>query len=306
MRSVVVWLMGLVLAGTLPEQAMLGQGGLQARIRAAAAEAQGKVSVDCSLPGMVLDCALDPQARPPMQSVFKLMLGLTVLDQVERGKFGVGSPDLGQTVRFGAVDREPQTYSPLQDKYPAAEVDVPLGELLRLSVSLSDNVASDLLLKQVGGPAAVEGYVHGLGIAGFQLRDNERVLHDDVQAQYRNWLEPAAAVALLRRLNDRSPLSAADTALVFGWMRDAPNKTRLKGLLPVGTEVLQKTGTSDTSAAGVAYATNDIGLIGLPDGRRVAIAVFVTDARADDAVRDAVIAKIARAVYQAALAGRKQ
>jgi len=54
---------------------------------------------------------------------------------------------------------------------------------------------------------------------------------------------------------------------------------------------------------GVAHATNDIELISLPDGRRIAIAVFVTDSTADEATREQVIARIARAAYDASLQG---
>jgi beta-lactamase class A len=53
----------------------------------------------------------------------------------------------------------------------------------------------------------------------------------------------------------------------------------------------------------VAHATNDIGLIPLPDGRQIAIGVFVTDSKADEATREQVIARIARAVYDASLQG---
>ncbi len=55
----------------------------------------------------------------------------------------------------------------------------------------------------------------------------------------------------------------------------------------------------------MAFATNDIGLITLPDGRRLAIAIFVTDSKADEATRDAVIARIARAAYDQAVATKK-
>jgi hypothetical protein len=51
----------------------------------------------------------------------------------------------------------------------------------------------------------------------------------------------------------------------------------------------------------LAHATNDIGLIPLADGRRIAIAVFVTDATADQSTREKVIARIGRAVYDASL-----
>ncbi len=59
---------------------------------------------------------------------------------------------------------------------------------------------------------------------------------------------------------------------------------------------MHKPGTSDTGH-GVTYATNDVGLITLADGHRLAIAVFVTDSTADEATRDAVIARIAKATY---------
>jgi beta-lactamase class A len=64
--------------------------------------------------------------------------------------------------------------------------------------------------------------------------------------------------------------------------------------------VAHKSGTSDVDN-GVAHATNDIGLIPLPDGRQIAIAVFVTDSTADETTREKVIARIARAAYDASL-----
>ena len=67
---------------------------------------------------------------------------------------------------------------------------------------------------------------------------------------------------------------------------------------------MHKSGTSG-SGNGVAYATNDIGLIALPNGRRLAIAIFVTDAAADDDARDAVIARIAKAAYDTAMVARQ-
>jgi beta-lactamase class A len=231
-----------------------------------------------------------------VQSVFKLPLALTVLHQVERGMLS-----LDQRVRFLPQDRIlPHVYSPLQDQYPDAGVDVPLHELLRLAVSLSDNVAADILLRLVGGPKAVNTYIAALQIRGFHLQDTEAVLHHEVSAQYRNWFEPAGAVQLLRRISDNSPLTSEHTVLLLGWMTPALRTKRLEGDLPAGTRVAHKSGTSDVDH-GLAHATNDIGLILLPDGRRIAIAVFVTDSTADEATREQVIARIARAAYDASL-----
>jgi hypothetical protein len=47
-----------------------------------------------------------------------------------------------------------------------------------------------------------------------------------------------------------------------------------------------------------AAATNDIGIITLPDGRHLAVAVFLTDSRSDDAARDKTIARVARAAWE--------
>ncbi len=272
----------------------VGQQSLQQQIRAIAANAHGKVSVACSLPGTPLDCDLDSSAHPPMQSVFKLPLALTVLHQVEEGKYS-----LDQLIPFKQSDLIlPKPFSPLQDKYPQAGVDVPLRELLRLTVGLSDNTAADILLRLAGGPQVVVDYLASFGITGFHLQDNERALHRDHHLQYRNWFEPQSAVRLLRVISDRSPLTPANTDLLLEWM--TVHSGRLDADLPPGTVVAHKAGTSFVDA-GIAAATNDIALIMLPDGRCLAVAVFITDSAADEPARFEVIAKIGRAIYDAAL-----
>ena len=291
--------MRLALLFTLSAVTALAQEPLRQQIRAIAREAHGKVSVACSLPGSKLNCDLNPDAHPPMQSVFKLPLALTVLHQIEQGTLSLDQP-----VRFLPQDRIlPHVYSPLQDQYPDAGVDVPLRELLRLDVSLSDNVAADILLRLAGGPKVVNTYIAALRVSGFHLQDSEAVLHHDVSAQYRNWFAPAGAVQLLRRISDNSPLTSEHTDLLLGWMTSDQRTKRLEGDLPTGTRVAHKSGTSGVDG-GVAHATNDVGLIPLPDGRRIAIAVFVTDSTADEATREQVIARIARAAYDASLQSR--
>lgn len=277
--------------------AVCAQPALQKQIAAIAAEAQGKVSAACSLAGATVNCDLSPRARPPMQSVFKAPLALTALHLVEDGKFS-----LDGLIRFRASDRIlPHAYSPLQDQYPAGEVDIPLRRLLELAVSLSDNVAADIVLRILGGPAVVDRYIREWGITGFHLQDDEAALHRDFTAQYRNWFEPAGAVDFLRLLNDRPPVTREHAALLLDWMGSSKRaNSRLGGRLPAGTPVMHKPGASGTRG-GLTPATNDIGLIVLPGGRRLAIAVFVTDSRADEQTRDSVIARIARAAYDAAV-----
>jgi len=142
-------------------------------------------------------------------------------------------------------------------------------------------------------------------VSGFHLEDGEQGLHHDIAAQYRNWFEPAGAVQLLRRINDNSPLTPEHTQLLLGWMKDSPSGLhRIKGNLPAGTIVMDKTGTSGTGN-GLTYAANDIGLITLPNGQRLAIAIFVTDSTADEGTRNEVIARIAKAAYDGSIQAKR-
>lgn len=266
-------------------------------IAAIAAEAHATVGVACGVSSAArFDCAVNPDSHPPMQSVFKLPLALTVLHQVELGRF-----TLDQPARFLPSDRIlPTVYSPLQTAHPEANVDVPLRDLVRGAVSVSDNVAADILLRLIGGPQVVQAYLASLGIQDFQLLDDEKALHADQQLQFRNWISPRAAVSLLLRLAQNSPLNAADTQALFGWMEASRITGRIKAGVPAGTVVRHKSGTSD-SVLGLAYATNDIALMTLPDGRFLALAVFLTNSTDGDTQRDAIIARIAKAAYAAAV-----
>ena len=269
---------------------------LREQIARIAAQAHGRVGVACSLPGKALGCDFNADAAFPMQSVYKLPISMAMLHAVEEGRF-----TMAQKVRFLPSDLiSPDQYSPLRDAHPRGNVDVPVEELMRDAVVDSDGVASDILMRSLGGPAAVEAYVRSLGISGIAVRDTEQALGRDVALENRNTARPRAMVALLRMLADRSPLSPEHTRLLLGWMSTThTGDRRLRALLPPGTPVADKTGTSGTGRK-FTNATNDVGLITLPDGRRLALAVFVADAAAPETVRERVIAEIGQAVYAAA------
>lgn len=272
---------------------------LHQRIADIANEAHGEVYVSCSLPGVKLDCDLAPHGHPPMQSTFKFPLALAVLHQVELGKLQIDQP-----VRFLKSDRS-ATFSPLQDEFPEADVDVPLRKIIKLTVETSDNTAADIQLRLIGGPAALQQYLDSLGLSAIHQQDSEHTLHGDQKLQYRDYAEPAAMVALLRLFADHSPLNPQHTALLNGWMLDATSgPKRMKGLLPANTPVAHKTGSSAVEL-GMIAATNDVGLVTLPNGRRLALAVFVIDAHADQDTCEHVIAAIAKAVYEEALTNQK-
>jgi beta-lactamase class A len=130
----------------------------------------------------------------------------------------------------------------------------------------------------------------------------------DVTAQYRNSAEPQAIVALLRLIADRSPLTPAHTQQLLEWMMDTPTgEHRIPGSLPQGTAVAHKTGTSGEDH-GITHATNDVGLITLPCGTQLAVAVLIEDSPESEDAREGVIAEIARTIWAQAVnqtAGQK-
>ncbi len=235
-----------------------------------------------------------------MQSVYKLPISMTVLHLVEAGRF-----TLDQPIHFVPSQiAGPGVYSPLRDAHPQGAIDDPLSDLIRRAIIDSDNAASDELLYLIGGPAVANDYVRALGISGISIRDTEAAENRDERLENRNVAQARSLVALLRRLADRSPLTPGHTQLLLGWMESShTGDHRLMPLLPPGTVVAGKTGTSGADRT-YLNATNDIGLITLPDGRRLAIAVLVADATAPEAVREHVIAQVARAVYDAATASK--
>jgi len=232
-----------------------------------------------------------------MQSVYKLPIAMTVLHQADEGRLSLSQP-----VRFlpGDVISADQ-HSPLRDAHPYGGVDVPIVELLRLAVEESDGVASDILLRVIGGPKVADDYIRGLGIRGIHIADTEKAMGHDVTAQFRNYAEPQAVTALLRLLADRSPLSPAGTKRLLGWMTNTPRgEHRIPGSLPQGTVVAHKMGTSGDDH-GVTHATNDVGLITLPCGQQLAVAIMIEDSPETEDAREGVIAEIARAIWAQAV-----
>jgi len=241
----------------------------------------------------VLSVSLNPHDHFPMQSVYKLPIAMAVMKQVDSGKI---KPN--QKVRVTKEDfvRRGQN-SPIRDKYPKG-TELTVSDLLRYAISESDGTASDVLMRVAGGAEAVQAYLDDLAIKEMIVLNAEKEIGQDWETQYRNWASPEAAVALLRALYERRGLSESSQALLIKFMIEStPGAKRLKGLLPGGTIVAHKTGTSGTQN-GITAATNDIGIITLPNGRHLGIAVFVSDSAADEATREGVIARIAKAVWE--------
>lgn len=228
----------------------------------------------------------------PMQSVFKFPIAMAVLHEVDMGKL-----KLDQKIHFEKKDLEKGTWSPIADKYPEADVDITLDEILRQTVSHSDNIGCDLLLKAIGGPEKANRYIHSLGVKGMAIKYTEKQMHKGWKVQYENWCEPREMTHLLGILFKGNALSVSSRDFLYRVMTETTTGPgRIRGLLPKNTIVANKTGTGGRKN-GIGSAMNDAGIISLPNGQHLAVTVFVTDAKADDETREAIIAKISKAAY---------
>ncbi len=257
-----------------------------------AQSAQGRVGMSAMLLETGESISVHGHEPFPMQSVYKFPIGMAVLNQVDQGKLTL---DQKIHVDKSAYIGERQ-HSPIRDNHPNG-IDMSVGDLLRYAVSQSDGSASDVLMRLAGGATVVMRYLNDLTIRGIRVLNSKKELGQDNAVQYKNWAQPVAMVALLKALHEGRGLTPASRTFLLTIMTETttgPN--RLKGLLPPGTEVAHKTGASGTEK-GLTPATNDVGLITLPNGHHVAIAVFVADSKADTATRGAVIAQIAKAVW---------
>jgi len=230
----------------------------------------------------------------PMQSVFKFPLAIMVLREVDKGTLR-----LDQKIHLRKEDLLPNTWSPMAVKYPEGDVDIALSEILRYTVSQSDNNGCDILFRLVGGPGKVNDFVHSLGITQMAIVATEAEMHQAWSVQFTNWCEPGAMAMLLKQFDRGNILSALSREFLWKIMVEtSTGPKRIKGLLPAATVVAHKTGTGDYNAEGVMGAINDAGIMVLPDGSHVAVVVYISRTKEKDVARlESVIAQISRAVY---------
>ena len=229
----------------------------------------------------------------PMQSVFKFHLALAVLDLVDKGKM-----KLDQPIFVKKSDLSPNLWSPMREKYPEGNVTLPLSEIIQFTVSQSDNSGCDLLFRLIGGTERANQYIHSLGIKDVAIKNPEVEIQADWSIQYKNWTTPSAATKLLEKFYKKNILSKSSYDFLWKTMVETttgPNK--IKGKLPKGAIVAHKTGYSGTNKDGMVGATNDIGIVILPNGKKFAIALFVSDSMENEKTNDGIMADVAKVVW---------
>jgi len=197
----------------------------------------------------------------PMASTVKLAIAGAYLAEVDQGRRSLNDMVNGRTA----------------------------AKAMEAMIIRSDNLAADQMFATLGGPAKVQQWVRSHNISGMRIdRTIAQLLRERGHlADIKDVATPVAMVELLKILDRGTALSPQSRAYLLGLMSQCRTGTRrIRALLPVGTLVEDKTGTLD----GI---TNDVGFITMPDGRRVAIAVFARGGRD----RQPVIAQLSRMIY---------
>lgn len=238
--------------------------------------------------------SINGNRRFPMQSVYKLHLGIYAMYLVDKGKLSL---DQNFTMRRSELDMK--TWSPMRDNSESEEIKVTLHQLIEFAVASSDNIACDLLFKACGGPSKVNAFFRKMGVKGLSIKSTEKEMHANPMLQFKNYSTPKAAVWLLAWLRKQNVLSERSYDLIWEILKSTwTGPGRLKKGLPKEVELGHKTGSSGKDSNGVTHASNDIGIFKLPNGQYVAIAVFVSKSTESEQVNDGIIAEVCRAVYE--------
>lgn len=226
-----------------------------------------------------------------LMSVVKFPQAVAILKQVDEGKL-----DYDMKIYFENSDLRPDTYSPLRDKRAEGNFDISLSEALSYTIARSDNNVCDKMFKILGGTQVAENYMRDLGLKNISIGTD----YANMQANtmYANQSTPRDMVELLRMFYNNELLSEKSTEILWDKMVETyTGPDRIKGLLPEGTIVGHKTGSSGADKNGISAATNDIGIVRLPNGGSFAIVVFVSNSQEDNATNTRTIAEISKAAY---------
>jgi len=257
----------------------------------------------------------------PMASTYKVPIAVQAFTLVEQGKL-----DLNRMVEWDTTDLHIGSEAFLLFRKPGFAMSV--RNLIETMLILSENNATDLVLTLGGGGAAVTRRMRDAGITDLRVDrpTAEIIAHPygitdiwtngrfdrakwdrqsgalsparrDSAAYYyardpRDHTTPRAMLTLLTKLWKGELLNQEHTAALLDIMyRCETGAGRIKGMHPRGTRVAHKTGTYPGTA-------NDVGIIDLPDGTHVAVALYLKQSsKVQGKDLEDALAQSARAVY---------
>ena len=229
----------------------------------------------------------------PMLSVFKFHIGLAVLNEVDQGKL-----NLDQKILIKKSDLLENTWSPIRERFPEGDIEMPLGLLIKYTVAESDNNGCDILLRLIGGTETVQKFINSKGIRNFTIKVNEEQMHQGFEFMYLNTTTANSANQLLKDFRDKKIVSKTSTDFLMTTMLEtSTGKNKIVAQLPESVPVAHKTGSSGKNEKGLTIAENDIGIVTLPGGKSYALSIFVSDSMESAETNTKMIADISKIVF---------
>jgi beta-lactamase class A len=227
--------------------------------------------------------------RFPMCSTFKLLLVGLVLHRIDAGK-----ETLNRRVAYTERLFPPGDFYAPVTRANLREGGMSIEALCAAAMEWSDNGAANLLMEQVGGPAAVTAYVRGLGDPATRLDRVEPALNTAIPGDPRDTTTPEAMLRDLQHLALGNALAPASRAGLIGWLKDCKTAAaRIPAGLPKGWTSGDKTGTGKNGSA------NDVAIVWPPKRVPILVAAYYTGSRLYPESREAVLADVGRIVAKA-------
>ena len=214
-----------------------------------------------------------------MESTFKLPLAAAVLSRV-----AAGHDRLAALVPYGAADLV--EHSPVTRAHLASG-GLPVGVLCDAIMEESDNGAANLLLRRIGGPAALTAFVRGLDDQTTRFDRYEPV---EGWSGDRDTTTPRAIVATTNMILLGSALEPGSRARLVSWMQDYTHgRSRLRASLPASWRAGDRTGTGESTC-------NDIAIAWPPGRKPILVAAFADTRGADPDRGEATLRAVGAAV----------
>ncbi|MDP4333390.1 class A beta-lactamase [Curtobacterium sp. A7_M15] len=194
-------------------------------------------------------------------------------------------------VRWTAADASAAGYSPVTSEH--VDDGLTLAQLAEAAVRRSDNLALNLVLDRIGGPAGLDRALAELGDRTTEVVHDEPALNTIEPGSTADTTTPAAFATALATVLDGRTLGRSDTALLERWMSgNATGDTLVRAGAPDGWTVADKSG-------GAGGIRNDVARVTRPDAGPIVIAVLTTRNDPERAYDDALVAATARTVLAA-------
>src|SRR5215213_3156920 len=225
---------------------------LERRLKILCEGAQGTVGLSVVHIETGKTISINSKSQLPLYSVFKFPLAIAVLKEVEENRLRLDQ-------KIHVTPAETVQGAPENTALWKKPVDVTIERLIDVSIARSDNTSGDKLVQLVGGPLKVTERMRSLG---FQNLDIHSTSGEYVKSRQNPNTGSADDLAkLLAELHGGKILQPDQRNLLIEFMQRAiTGLHRLRGNLPAGTLVADKTGSGEKdTVTGAAKVTNDVG-----------------------------------------------